>query len=104
MGSEAGRQNLAAGETQTETFAVTVTDDFGATATQDVVLTITGTNDAPMITSGAQSGTVKEDTVLVATGTITSSDADHGAAAAYSGNATGSYGSFAVEASTGVWT
>src|SRR5438477_12573689 len=75
----AAHQSLAAGETHTETFAVTVTDDFGATATQNVVLTVTGTNDAPVITSGAQSGTVKEDTVLVATGTITSSDADHGA-------------------------
>src|SRR6185503_15726547 len=83
---------------------VTVTDDFGATATQDVVLTITGTNDAPVITSAVQSGAVKEDTTLTATGTVASSDVDHGATAAYSGNATGSYGSFAVNASTGVWT
>src|SRR5438477_33771 len=100
----AAHQSLAAGETQTETFAVTVTDDFGATATQNVVLTITGTNDAPVITSAAQVGAVKEDTVLVATGTVGSSDADHGATATYSGAATGSYGSFAVNASTGVWT
>src|SRR5207247_6904 len=100
----AAHQSLAAGETHTETFAVTVTDDFGATATQNVVLTITGTNDAPVITSLHQDVPVVEDTTLTATGTVTSSDADHGATATYSGNATGSYGSFAVEASTGVWT
>ena len=83
---------------------MTVTDDKGATATQNVLITINGTNDAPVITSGAQAGTVKEDTTLTATGTVTSSDVDHGATAAYSGDATGTYGSFAIDASTGVWT
>ena len=47
----AGHQDLAEGESHTETFTVTVTDDKGATATQDVTITITGTNDAPVITS-----------------------------------------------------
>jgi hypothetical protein len=32
-------RSSAAGETKTETFAVTVTDDKGATATQNVVVT-----------------------------------------------------------------
>ena len=57
-----------------------------------------------MITSAAQSGSVKEDTTLTATGTVSASDVDHGATASYSGNATGTYGSFAVNAATGVWT
>ncbi len=100
----ANHQNLAEGETKTETFKVTVTDDKGATATQDVTITITGTNDAPVITSAAQSGSVKEDDTLTVTGTVASSDVDNGATATYSGNASGSYGSFAVAASTGVWT
>ncbi len=100
----ANHQNLAQGESRSETFAVTVTDDKGATATQNVVITITGTNDAPVITSTAQSGSVTEDTALTATGTVASSDVDNGATATYSGNASGSYGSFAVAASTGEWT
>ncbi len=102
--ANAAAQSLAAGETKTETFAVTVTDEHGATATQDVVITITGTNDAPVITSAAQAGSVTEDTTLTASGIVTSSDVDNGATATYSGNASSSYGSFAVAASTGVWT
>src|SRR5436309_8875855 len=46
-------QTLKEGQTVTETFTATVTDDFGATATQVVTLTITGTNDSPVITTNA---------------------------------------------------
>src|SRR6185312_7344957 len=74
------------------------------TATQPVTITITGTNDKPVITSADQAGTVTEDTALTASGQVTSSDVDHGATATYSGDATGAYGSFAVNAATGVWT
>ncbi|MBF9152122.1 beta strand repeat-containing protein [Novosphingobium jiangmenense] len=95
-------QNLAEGETRTETFTVTVTDDHGATATQDVTITVTGTNDAPVITSEAQSGDVAEDGTLTATGQVTSSDVDNGATATYSGDADGAYGAFAV-AADGTW-
>ena len=40
---------LAVGEQLTVTYTVTVTDDNGAEDTQDITLTITGTNDAPVI-------------------------------------------------------
>ncbi|SBS30740.1 Cadherin domain protein [Marinomonas spartinae] len=50
---------LKQGETVTAVFSIIVTDDFNAKATQDVTVTITGTNDAPVITSGA-TGSVNE--------------------------------------------
>src|SRR6185503_10652750 len=63
---------------------VTVDDGHGSTTTQDVTVTITGTNDAVSITSGAQAGAVVEDAdatpsttdSLSATGTISFSDVD----------------------------
>ncbi len=100
----AAAQAMAEGESRDETFAVTVTDDKGATATQNVTITITGTNDVPVITSAVQSGAVTEDDTLTVTGTVASSDVDNGATAAYSGNAAGTYGSFAIDAATGEWT
>jgi len=39
---------LAEGEIVTQTFNVVVTDEYGATDTQDVTITIQGTNDAPV--------------------------------------------------------
>ncbi|MEZ2331159.1 beta strand repeat-containing protein, partial [Mesorhizobium sp. RCC_202] len=42
-------QFLAAGQTIQETYQVTVTDNHGGSTSQNVVITITGTNDAPVI-------------------------------------------------------
>jgi VCBS repeat-containing protein len=76
---------LADGETRTQTYTVTVDDTNGGTATQDVVITLTGTNDDPTITSGAQSGAASEiadgsagenGTTHQDTGTITFADVD----------------------------
>ena len=44
---------LAQDETLTITYNVTVTDEHGAAATQPVIVTVTGTNDPPTITSTA---------------------------------------------------
>jgi VCBS repeat-containing protein len=47
--AEADLDFLAAGETVTLVYTITVTDDEGATDTQDVTITVTGANDAPVI-------------------------------------------------------
>jgi VCBS repeat-containing protein len=57
-------QSLALGQTAIQTYTVTVTDDHGISATQDVTVSINGTNDAPtavnetVITDVGPSGTV----------------------------------------------
>lgn len=53
---------LAEGEVVTLTYRVTVTDAEGAQATQDVTIAVSGTNDAPLVTSGAAVGSVTEAT------------------------------------------
>jgi VCBS repeat-containing protein len=45
--ADADTKALKEGDSLTETFTATVTDDFGATATQLVTITVTGTNDVP---------------------------------------------------------
>ncbi|HDG1708591.1 TPA: retention module-containing protein [Kluyvera ascorbata] len=49
--SNAATQFLAAGETVTLTYQVTVDDGHGVLVNKDVVLTITGTNDLPVVTA-----------------------------------------------------
>ena len=74
-------QALAQGETVTDSFPVRVTDQFGAFDTKTVNVTVTGTNDAPVITSAVTVGSVTEDDPIhqSATGTLTATDVDHGA-------------------------
>ena len=107
---------LKEGASVTDTFTATVTDDFGATATQLVTITITGTNDLPVITTAVggnegtaiEAGNLDNGTVVAGTptasGTLTSSDVDTDHTATWSGDLTGTYGSFAINPTTGVWT
>ena len=73
-------QYLAEGETVTVTYTITVTDDSGSgnnTATQEVTVVITGTNDAPIFTGGPDTSSLTEtDAGLSDTGTLTVSDED----------------------------
>ncbi|WP_249794815.1 VCBS domain-containing protein [Bradyrhizobium monzae] len=73
-------QSLAEGQTITQVYTVTFTDNHGATVSQDVTVTINGTNDAPTITStaAAASGAVTEDTsaTLSICGTLEIQDLD----------------------------
>jgi VCBS repeat-containing protein len=80
---------LGGGETLTLTYHVSVTDPSGGTDTQDVTVTILGTNHPVVITSGAESASVTEladttgsaaidTTTTVPAGTLNFTDADTG--------------------------
>src|SRR5262249_57941869 len=65
---------LAAGQTTTESFTVTIDDGQGGTTTQTVTITVSGHNEDPTITAAGtnSTGTVTEDassTSLTTTGT-----------------------------------
>ncbi|MCL1068958.1 VCBS domain-containing protein, partial [Shewanella olleyana] len=82
--TDASFQHLKAGEIETLTIPVTVTDSAGATDTKDLVITITGTNDMPTI-NGVDTVTLKEDIganpqshELTATGKLDITDVDTG--------------------------
>src|SRR6202030_1437988 len=69
---------LAAGQTKVEHFTVTVDDGNGGTKSQDIAVTITGTNEAPVITAHTD-GAVTEDATtpnLTSTGTVSFTDVD----------------------------
>ncbi|SAI71918.1 hemolysin [Bordetella ansorpii] len=94
-------QALGAGQSMAETFTVRSADG----ATHDVTVTIQGTNDAPRL-SGVLTGSVTEDGVKTATGTLAGTDVDTGDKLSYTvvGKATGAYGAFSVDPNTGKWT
>ncbi|WP_095131000.1 VCBS domain-containing protein [Pseudomonas sp. Irchel s3h14] len=100
-------QSLKAGESHDEVFSVQVSDGLGGVDTQLVTVTVSGTNDAPVLSfaTGNDAGAVKEDTTLSVSGQFSSADIDHAATASWSiaGTNTGIYGSIAVD-STGKWT
>ncbi|MEK1939906.1 MAG: tandem-95 repeat protein, partial [Pseudomonas sp.] len=114
--ADASFQSLAVGESKVLTVTYNVVDDNGAKVAQTATITITGTNDAPVVTSSAAAatGTVVEagntDAGVVtngtptATGTLTASDVDHNASTTWSvSNTTGTYGTLAITPA-GVWT
>ncbi len=71
--------DLAEGQTLTQTYTLTLSDGEGGSAAQDVTITITGTNDAPVIGVEDLAGGVTEGnstSALTDTGTIAFSDVD----------------------------
>lgn len=100
---------LGAGDTLGDTFTVQVDDGNGGMVTQDVSITITGTNDAPMIdtTSSDLTGSVTEDDPSheTAAGNIVATDPDTGDHQQFSmsNDGQGAYGSLSID-SSGHWT
>ena len=68
------------GESLTLTYTVRATDDSGAFDDQTVIITINGSNDAPVITVGggdsAAANLAETNTTLTGSGTLTVNDAD----------------------------
>ena len=97
---------LADGASRDVSFTYTATDDQGGvSAPKTVTITVTGTNDVPVISSAAQGGTVAEDGVLTTSGQVVAGDLDRDAVLTYSANSsTGAYGSLALDAGSGAWT
>lgn len=97
-------QALGVGDKVTETFTIQVDDGNGGIAQQEVVITINGTNDEPVI-SGTSTGRVVEDLIDSADGQLTAIDADEGDSVSWSVTAPnlGAYGTLAID-STGKWT
>ncbi|MGD2171570.1 MAG: VCBS domain-containing protein, partial [Gammaproteobacteria bacterium] len=97
---------LANGDTITVVFRLTVDDGNGGTAYQDVVITIVGSNDAPVI-GGVGSGSVSENVDvtsgnIVATGSLTISDPDTGESSFVAATVNGLYGNLVID-SAGNW-
>ena len=93
-------QSLAGGQVVHDTLTVKSAD---GTASQQIDVTITGTNEAAVIT-GTATGAVKEDGTLTAAGTLTVADVDSGEAHFQTpASLTATYGVFTFDPSTGVW-
>ncbi|WP_028311381.1 Ig-like domain-containing protein [Derxia gummosa] len=75
--------DLRAGETADDVFTYAISDGHGGSATARLTITVTGTADAPVFSTGAgaDAGSVTEDdsiTTLEVRGTLAVTDADHG--------------------------
>ncbi|WP_207105018.1 VCBS domain-containing protein [Tardiphaga sp. P9-11] len=99
-------QQLAVGQTMTDSFTYVIDDGHGALSAATGYLTIIGTNDAPVITSVASDakGTVVEDApVNAVSGQLTATDIDNDATQSWTISGTPTYGTIAIDA-TGKWT
>lgn len=110
--SDPAYQALTAGQTQTLTIPITVTDADGATDTQNLVIELTGTNDQAQV-SGADYQIVQEDATfgvgaqqhdLFCHGQLFAADPDKGESifTASSGTSDLGLGSFTID-ENGVW-
>src|SRR5207249_10629324 len=113
--SDSDTKQLKEGQSAHDAFTDTMADAQGATASTILTITITGTNDRPVITSNAaaaagavtEAGNLDNGTVVAATssanGTLTCSDVDSAATATWSGNAYDTNGACASKLTTGAY-
>ncbi len=103
MNSLAVIQALGPNDTFTETFTVTVTDSMGLESTDDIVITIQGTNDLPVITGGATGEYIEDVSSDIVSGQLIATDVDAGDTTTFENRTyVGNYGTFYLEAD-GSW-
>ncbi|AEX25286.1 VCBS domain-containing protein [Vibrio sp. EJY3] len=105
--TDAAYQSLPAGQSQTLTIPVTVTDTAGATDVQNLVITVNGTNDGARM-GGVSQHMVSEDIdvnhgELIANGSLVVLDVDSGESHITAQSVTGQYGRFIID-EQGHWT
>ena len=95
---------LSAGSNQEIVFGLKVTDEYGASASQDLKLYLVGANDNAEI-FGDTSGTANEDSTLPTSGALVVSDRDAGAVGFVTTTSLhGTYGDFTFNDTSGLWT
>nr|WP_260619666.1 retention module-containing protein [Pseudomonas sp. B11D7D] len=98
----AAYQSLAEGQKLTLSVPFEVSDQFGATTTSSLTITVTGVNDAAILGS-ADVQLTETDAPLSTSGTLSISDVDSPETFVAQSNVAGSYGSFSIDAA-GNWT
>ncbi|MFS2126780.1 Ig-like domain-containing protein [Pseudomonas sp. Pseusp97] len=102
-GKNPAYQSLAEGETRDIQVKYLVTDEHGATDTQTLTLTVTGSNDAAVIGGQTSASVYETDTAVNTGGQLTISDVDGPASFQTQTDTLGQYGKFSLDAS-GKWT
>ncbi|MHC5198484.1 VCBS domain-containing protein, partial [Pseudomonas frederiksbergensis] len=95
-------QSLKAGESHNEVFSVQVSDGLGGIDTQQVTVTVTGSNDAAVLSS-ANVTLTETNAPLTTGGSLTVSDIDSPESFHTQTNTAGSYGQFSI-GTDGAWT
>ncbi len=102
--ADAALDFLAAGQVLTQKYDVKVDDGHGGTAVQTVELTLTGVNDAAMITGNAKGQVTEDGPQLDHSGNLNVKDVDTGEAAFQTpASLAGQYGTFTFDSETGAW-
>ena len=76
---------LAAGETRTESFDVTIADGHGGSVVQTVAVTLTGVNDPPVVTGVVQGSATEGQAAVTLDAFANASDPDDGAVLSVTG-------------------
>ncbi|WP_256359714.1 VCBS domain-containing protein [Stutzerimonas frequens] len=95
--------SLAAGATQDLVIPYQVTDEHGGVADSTLTITITGTNDAAVISGDVAQSAAETDTPLILNGTLTSTDVDNADNSFTATSLVGTNGTLTL-AANGQWT